>query len=142
MIRLYFLLITAFIFTACSQAAVQEGHPVIQAYSNAYIAKDIDTMRSLMHSDIEWLNIKDNEIEVHLSGKESLTKEMENWFANPQQIEETQRDWSVSGNNIAVTEVATWTTNKGKKRSQSALTVYQLEDGLIRRVYYYPSVND
>lgn len=138
MIKLLFLSICAIFVTACSQPPVQKGHPVIQAYSNAYNEKDISAMRALMHADIEWVGITGNEIEVHVSGKETLAKEMESWFENPKLPKGSLRDWSINGNNVAVTETAHWTTDTGEEKSQSALTVYELEHDLVRRVYYFP----
>jgi len=96
-------------------------------------------MKALMHPDIEWVAIEGNDIEVHVSGKETLAKEMEGWFKNPKLPKGSLRDWSLNGDHIAVTETAHWTTEAGEKKSQSALTVYKLEDGLVRRVYYYPA---
>ncbi|MEP3892094.1 MAG: nuclear transport factor 2 family protein [Hellea sp.] len=142
MIKLYFLSIFTLILTACSQATVQPGHPVIAAYSNAYNEKDITTMRALMHKDIEWVGVTGSDIEVHMSGKETLAKEMEIWFENPKLPKGALRDWSINGNMVAVTETAYWTTNDGEEKSQSALTVYELKDDLVRRVYYFEAVPD
>ena len=142
MIKLYFLGILALAFTACSQATVQQGHPVISAYSNAYNEKDITTMRALMHKDIEWLGITGNDIEVHVSGRETLAKEMESWFENPKLPKGALKDWSINGNTVAVTETAFWTTDDGEEKSQSALTVYELKDKLVRRVYYFEATPD
>lgn len=142
MIKIYFLGIIAVLTTACSQPAVQQGHPVIKAYSNAYNEKDINALKSLMHANIEWLAVTGNEIEVHVSGKETLATEMESWFENPNLPKGKHRDWSINGNNVAVTEIAYWTTKDGEEKSQSALTVYELKDGLVRRVYYFPETKD
>lgn len=142
MIKLYFLGILAFVLTACSQPTVQQGHPIISAYSNAYNEKDITTMRALMHKDIEWLGVTGNDIEVHVSGKETLAKEMESWFENPKLPKGAHRDWSINGNMVAVTETAYWTTDDGEEKSQSALTVYELKNDLVRRVYYFEATPD
>jgi len=99
-------------------------------------------MTSLMHPDIEWVAVEGNDIEIHISGKESLTKAMQDWFKNPKLPQGSLRDWSLNGDHVAVTETAYWTNDAGEDKSQSALTVYQLKDGLIRRVYYYPATKD
>lgn len=138
MIKLYFSIIVTLFLMGCSQASAPEGHPKIAAYSNAYNEKDIATMEALMHPDIEWVGISGNDIEVHISGKDTLVKEMTAWFESPKLPKGALRDWSINGDYIAVTETAYWTTDAGEDKSQSALTVYQLEDDLIRRVYYYP----
>jgi len=142
MIKLYFSIIIVLCLTACTQASTPEGHPVIQAYSNAYNEKDIVSLRALMHPNIEWVAVKGNEIEVHMSGKEPLAAEMEKWFENPDLPTGSHRDWSINGKNVAVTEIAHWTTKDGEKKSQSALTVYELENDLVRRVYYFPETEN
>ena len=142
MIRLYFLTLVTFFLLACSQSTQQEGHPLIQAYSNAYNEKDIKSLRALMHPDIEWVAVNGNDIEVHVSGIETLAAEMEKWFENPDLPTGSHRDWSINGNNVAVTEIAHWTTKEGEKKSQSALTVYELENDLVRRVYYFPQTKN
>lgn len=130
---------------SCSQPAVngsqppaQKGHPIIQAYSQAYNDKDIGTMEALMHPNIEWVSISGNEIEVHVSGKATLSKEMQEWFKNPKLPKGSLRDWSLNGDYVGVTETAHWVSESGEEKSQSALTVYELKDNLVRRVYYYP----
>ena len=121
-----------------SQPPVQTGHPIIQAYSQAYNDKDIETMEALMHPDIEWVSISGNEIEVHVSGKSILSKEMQEWFKNPKLPKGSLRDWSLNGDYVGVTETAHWVNDEWEEKSQSALTVYELQENLVRRVYYYP----
>jgi hypothetical protein len=131
--------LTALYLTACAQPAVPETHPIISAYSQAYNDKDIETMSNLMHPDIEWVAVEGIEIDVHVSGKDTLTEAMQGWFENPDLPKGSLRDWSDNGDYVAVTETASWTDDTGTEKSQSALTVYELEDRLIRRVYYYPA---
>lgn len=99
-------------------------------------------MSALMHPDIEWLSVKGNEIIVEESGKQALSTSMAEWFQSPNLPKGNLRDWNLNGDYVAVTETAAWTSDAGEDKSQSALTVYELEDNLIRRVYYYPSVNN
>lgn len=135
----------AFILSACSQvepAVTPEPHPVVLAHVDAFNRQDAKAMAEVEHPDIEWLTAIGSEILVEVSGRESLTKSMEEFFESPTQITGTLRDWSINGNYIAVTETAHWSTSAGEAKSQSALTVYQLEDNLIRRVWYYPSIEN
>ena len=142
MIRICFLISAIFIMSCSPSTPKATGHPIIQAYSNAYNEKDIESLRNLMHPDIEWVAVKGNDIEVHVSGKEALAGEMEKWFESPDLPTGSHRDWSINGNNVAVTEIAHWTTKDGEKKSQSALTVYELENNLVRRVYYFPETKN
>ena len=144
MIRIIGVCLTAFFLFGCSaeQSLETQDHPLITAYSQAYNDKDIAAMTAFMHPDIEWLSVTGNKIVVEVSGKEALSTSMQEWFENPDLPKGKLRDWSLNGNYVAVTETAFWTTKEGEDKSQSALTVYELEDALIRRVYYYPSVTN
>ena len=139
MIKPFLILLSAWLCMSCSPQAAQTPHPLITAYSDAYNAKDLDAMAALMHPDIEWLSVKGNEIIVEVSGKAALSEAMTSFFKDPNMATGSHRDWSINGNHVAVTEIASWTDKTGQPKSQSALTVYQFDDGLIRRVYYYPA---
>jgi len=54
---------------------------------------------------------------------------------------DVEADWNVNVPYVSVTETANWTATDGTKKSQSSMTVYELEDNLIRRVWYYPAVD-
>ena len=45
----------------------------------------------------------------------------------------------VSGRYVTVRERASWTSKSGEKRSQASLAVYEIRDGLVARVWYYPA---
>jgi hypothetical protein len=131
--------LTAFVLASCSKPQDIQTHPIISAYSQSYNAKDIETMAALMHPDIEWLSVNGNAIKIEVSGKGALVTEMDAWFAGGDLPKGSLRDWSLNGNYVAVSETASWKDNSGVEKSQSALTVYELENDLIRRVYYYPA---
>lgn len=136
----HILLGLSFILCVNCSAQAPSSHPIIAAYSQAYNDKDIKAIQAAMHPDIEWAAITGNEIEIHVSGKDALSKEMQSWFENPDLPKGSLRDWSINGNFVAVTETASWKTKTGGMKTQSALTVYELENNLIRRVYYYPAL--
>jgi hypothetical protein len=126
--------------TACNpQTSAPNEHPIISPYSAAWNDQDLESMASLMHEDIAWMSVEGDAIKIEISGKEAMVAEMKSWFEGGNLPRGSLRDWSVNGNYVAVTETASWTTKDGENKSQSALTVYELEDNLIRRVYYYPS---
>ena len=48
--------------------------------------------------------------------------------------------WTV-GPYVAIRERVSWTAKSGR-RTQTALGVYEVRDGRVRRVWYYPAVRD
>jgi len=131
-------IIGASLFSACQQAA--EPHPVIVAHVDAFNARDFDAMSRVEHPEIEWIRVLGSDVRVDISGRETLAKILQDYTASTPDVAGALRDWSVNGDYVSVTETATWTAVDGSRKAQSTLTVYQLEDGLIRRVWYYPSV--
>ena len=130
----------ALLLSACSQSeTAQQGHPLILAHVTAFNAQDAQAMAKVEHPDIEWYSVKDAEISVEVSGRDNLTKYMEGYFKSPTKTTGSLRDWSINGDYVAVTETAKWQTASGEDKSQSSLTVYHIEEDLIRRVWYYPA---
>lgn len=150
MIRHLLLACTLLWLCACSDLPKTEAtspetvapHPVITAHVEAFNAQDAAAMSQLQHPDIEWFSVNGSDMELAVKGREDLAEEMKNMFTSPIRVRGDLRDWSMNGNYVAVTETASWTNKKGEAKAQSALTVYEMEDGLIRRVYYYPTVNN
>lgn len=140
--KLKLFIVCMVLLNACSTHRSVMVHPVVEAYSASWNKKDITQMASLMHPDIQWLSVKNNTIVVEVSGKSELVTKMRKWFKSSDLPAGSLRDWSINGNYVAVTETAAWTDKSGATQSQSSLTVYELENNLIRRVYYYPSVKN
>ncbi|WP_164118818.1 nuclear transport factor 2 family protein [Sphingorhabdus sp. Alg239-R122] len=108
------------------------------AYVDAYNSRDLPAMLVLMHDEVQWLSIKGSEVEVFANGKADLAKQMESYLASPM-VTTSEIDGSVrDGRFVAVREIARWRDGEGKSRAQSALAVYEIESGLVRRVWYYP----
>jgi len=137
-------ILTASILTGCIQAVEQlPTRPVkiISEHTMAFNAGDAAAMAKLQHPDIEWLSVNGNVISIEVAGRDALFQNMTEYFASPTKITSTLRDWSLNPPYVSVTEIASWTAKDGSEKSQSSTTIYELQDDLIRRVYYYPAVD-
>ena len=115
---------------------------IVSAHVDAFNEGDVEGMSKMQHPNIEWLNINGSTMTVQASGRAALAKNMQDYFNASTRVTGTLKDWSLNGDFVSVTETVRWKAADGKAKSQSALTVYQLEDNLIRRVWYYPSVEN
>lgn len=123
---------------ACAEKPAA-ANAVIAAHVAGFNAQDMAAMAAQEHPDIEWFSVNGADMSLEVAGRDALGEVMKDMFESPTKVRGTLRDWSVNGNYIAVTETAQWAGKDGAPQAQSALTVYEMEDGLIRRVYYYPA---
>lgn len=133
------------LLTACADARSPEQavpKSIISEHMRAFNSGDVQGMSKMQHPNIEWLSVNDNQISVQVSGRDALAKNMTDYFKSPTKVTGSLRGWSVNTPYISVTERAQWTAKDGTPKSQSSLTVYELENNLIRRVWYYPAVED
>lgn len=112
---------------------------IVEHYTDAYNKGDAEVMGRYMHDDIQWITIEDAQSSITTQGKEKLVKEMKGYFQSPGKVSSSLHGWSENGAFVSVIETASWTTKYVSPRSQSANAVYQLEDNLIRRVWYFPA---
>ena len=108
-------------------------------YVDAYNARDLDAMLALMHDDVQWLSISEDQVEAFANGKDGLGTQMRDYMATPMATQSEIDGDVTDGRFVAVREIARWTDDNGEQRSQSALAVYEIEEGLVRRVWYYPA---
>lgn len=138
-------LVMAGLLSACIQVETPEfvvPKTIISEHVRAFNAGDVAAMAKMQHPDIEWLSVSGSELSVEVSGRNELSNNMAEYFNSPTKVTGDLRDWSVNPPYVSVTETASWTAKDGTEKSQSSLTVYQLEDNLIRRVWYYPAVDN
>jgi len=130
--------------TGCVQAIDPESavaRTVIAEHVRAFNARDIEAMAKMQHPDIQWLSVKGHIVSIEVDGRDALAQNMTKYVKSPTKVTSTLRNWNVNAPYVAVTETAKWTATNGVKKSQSSMTVYELEDNLIRRVWYYPAVD-
>ncbi|MEO1100687.1 MAG: nuclear transport factor 2 family protein [Pseudomonadota bacterium] len=134
---------TAFLGLAgCASIKPVEQHDenaIISSYTKAYNDRDITAMSALMHSDIQWLSVEGDQITVVADGKVDLVAQMTDYVASPTATTSTLDGSIADGPFFAVREIASWPGADGSTAEQSALAIYEVSDGLILRVWYYPA---
>ena len=136
--------IVSFALAGCAHNpyAVQPAeYSLIASYVDAYNDRDIDAMAALMSEDIQWLSVERDKIEVFANGKQDLIEQMTDYFTSPSVTTSTLDGAINDGNFLAVREIAQWSGQDGQRHEQSALAIYEIEKGLVSRVWYYPSSN-
>ena len=140
--RLALLAAASLALSGCAHSAAAQGSDelsIASAYVEAYNSRDVDEMVALMHDEVQWISIEGSEAAVFANGKVDLVEQMTAYLTSPMATT-SELDGSVTdGRFVAVREIARWSDKDGNPKSQSALAVYEIEDNLVRRVWYYPA---
>ncbi len=110
----------------------------VTRFLQAFDDHDVEGMLALAHPDVEWLVVSASTVTVESAGSAALGKGMRSYFASMPTVRAAAEDWTISGRFVAVRERTRWRGPDGH-RTQSALSVYEVEDGGIRRVWYFPA---
>ncbi|HWM90277.1 MAG TPA: nuclear transport factor 2 family protein [Thermoanaerobaculia bacterium] len=116
-----------------------EPQQVVDRFMDAYNRHDVEAMLALAHPDIQWLSVDGERISVEASGHEALRDSMTRYFASLPSAGATLEKTMSAGPYVSVVERARWKGDKGE-RSQAALAVYEIREGKVRRVWYYPVI--
>lgn len=133
------ILMIPFLIAGCAQTEKEtsvEPHPVIEARYVAFNAKNMIAMAKFEHPDIEVISHYDSKITSEIFGRENLAKIREGYFSAAPTAKATLHGWSYDGDYISLNETLITPINDTELIDVSTV-VYQLEDNLIRRIWYY-----
>lgn len=121
---------------------LEPGKPgdVVLAYIAAFSRQDLPALIAMTHPDIEWLTVTGATISVESRGQPALEASLRGYFKSCPSCQSSVAISAVNGRFVSAVETASW-LSKGVQRSQSSLSVYELEDGKILRVWYFASAN-
>lgn len=126
---------------SCVTAPMPASSPnraLIEAYTAAFNMQNVSTMATMMHPDIQWITVTAGSSSVTTDGKTKMVAEMGDYFGGSTKITSTLSGWGINGAFVSAIETASWTSTSGAKKAQSSNVIYQIDDGLIRRVWYFP----
>lgn len=123
-----------------SDAEVVGPLAVVQGHVDAFNRHDAEDLLSWVSPAVEWVNVQGSIMSVEVRGREMLRDYMATYFEAQPTVRSEIEEAVVTGDYVAVRERASWTGPDGEERSQASLAVYNVRDGLIQRVWYYPVV--
>ncbi len=124
------------------EVALSEAELVVRSLSDAFNAHDPAAMAEHVADDILWLGFAAaDSFYTEADGKAALIAGMGGYFEAVPSVRSQMEDVVVTGNFVAFRERVFWQSEDGE-RSQAALAVYEVQDQLVQRVWYYPAVID
>ncbi len=134
-----FVLATTMSSTLAQEAPDRSPSRIVEQFISAYNAHDIDAMLGFVHPGVQWLSVDGDTVLVQTSGADELADALKGYFKSVPSSRSTVESMMTAGRFVSVWERAHWERN-GAPASQSALTVYEIQDDHIVRVWYYPSM--
>lgn len=125
--------------SALTAATDSAAVSIVRAYFAAYNAHDVEGVLRLLHPDFVWLSLAGDSVAVEARGRTAIRSQLDGYFRRLPSARSDMEAVTALGPWVSVRERARWTNASGP-RSQAAMSVYEVRDGLLRRVWYYPEV--
>ena len=122
-----------------SVAADSTSLAIVEAYFTAYNAHDVEGVLRLLDPDFVWLSLTGDSITVEVRGITAVRSSLDGYFRQLPSARSEAEVVSALGPWVSVRERAHWESPSGH-RSQASMSVYEVRNGLLRRVWYYPVV--
>jgi len=137
--RLGLALAVAAFAAAGAQSPPADSTEVVRRFVDAFNARELDALLALAHPEVEWLSISGSQVAVETRGREALGESLRGYFTSCPSCRSTVEIYQVVGTYVSALEHAEWDKD-GARLRQSSLSIYEIVDGLVRRVWYYPAV--
>jgi len=121
-----------------SRTKVADGAETISTQLAAFNAHDVEALAANVAVDFAWYAVDSDDMRLELRGREDFAASMQRYFAA---FPDARAEISApvgSGSFLSVLETSFWSDQSGQQQSTSSLAVYEIRDGLIHRVWYYP----
>ncbi|PYE35148.1 hypothetical protein DFP83_10122 [Idiomarina fontislapidosi] len=121
-----------------AQTQAESQLNALNEFITAFNNHDATLMAQYVSDDVQWLSVSGDELSVEVEGKQALIDSMQGYFKSCSSCQSQIGSPIITGSRISVVEHAHWQQN-GKKQSQQSLAVYEFDNHLISRVYYFPT---
>ena len=110
----------------------------VQRFVEAFNLHDSHAMAEFVTDDVTWLSVSGQDIAVQLTGRSALVSSMDAYFESCPTCQSAISGILSTRDRVSAIEIASWQGKSGS-RSQRSISVYEFSQGLIQRVYYFPS---
>jgi ketosteroid isomerase-like protein len=137
------LIVGVLLLTACHSHAsrselAQQNVQVVRQFTEAFNNHDVDAMLEFAHPDIEWGSVQGDTLSMEAAGHAELRQGMDSYFSALPSVRSSIESVMPGERFTGVRERASWESD-GESKSQSSIAVYEIEDGRILRVTYFPA---
>ena len=119
-------------------AVPDEREGLVREFVAAYNDHDVARMLASCAPDVRWMSVSADKLTVETSGTEKLAEAVREYFRGLPSSRSELRSVIVSGNFVMASEQAMWESG-GQTRTQCSASVYEVREGKIQSVWYFPA---
>lgn len=115
---------------------------LLRAYLDAFNRHDADAVAAFCAENFKWYSIAGDKTSTDVASRPQLRDWLAGYFKSLPTVRSDFLAVEQTGPFLTVRERASWDNREGRRVAQQALGVYEIREGLIQRVWYYPSLKD
>jgi ketosteroid isomerase-like protein len=115
---------------------------LLRAYLEAFNRHDAEAVAAFCAEDFTWFSVDGAQTSADVTGRTPLRDWLIGYFKSFPTVRSDFLAVEQTGPFLSVRERATWDNKEGQRVSQQSHGIYEIRDGLIRRVWYFPSVKE
>ena len=117
----------------------RQAEDVIRAQLQAFNSHDASAMVANLHEDFAWFAVDSDVMTLEMQGRGNFFDSMRDYFSGVPGARAEIEELFVAGDFVTTLERAYWMPQGGAELSQASLAIYEIRNGLIYRVWYYPA---
>lgn len=112
---------------------------LVESYIRAFNDHDPSAIGGLAAEDVAWHYVAGDGLATESRGRGSLVEGMTGYFESLPMVRAELEHVHAEGSFAVGRERLFWRDSGGAERSQAAYAVYEIRDGLLRNVWYFPA---
>ena len=113
---------------------------VVRKQLEAFNRHSPDDVVACYAENIKWLSIDGDNVSTEGDGRESIRAWLKGYFESLPTVKSELLEINQTGPHVVFRERPSWIDKAGQPRSQTAIGVFEVRDGLVRRAWYFPVV--
>ena len=111
----------------------------LRAYLNAFNRHEPDAVAALLAPNVKWMTVDIDKLTVEGQGRDAVRDWLAGYFKAQPDVRSEFVSLDQTGILIAVRERVSWTA-AGGRRVQESHAIYEIRNGLVTHVWYFPAV--
>ncbi len=138
------LIIVSWVLVGCAGSAPTRSaggaaaEAVVQAYVSAFNRHDAAAAANLLAPDLQWLAIENSQTKTEANGRASMQQWLQSYFASVPDVRSELETFVRGDTRVAVYECVSW-RKAGTRHRRCAHGMFEIEAGLIQRVWFWPA---